>query len=175
MIDINDPQQEQVMVDLETLSLRPNACIVSIGATRFTIADGITDQFSINIDPFDSKQYGAHIDKDTVAWWKTQDPAISDMWKVDPQPLKEALSAFCRWFGGRSIPIYGNSPSFDCVCLKENMYATGVPCPWNFRDETDYRTICKLLPMEYTKSANLHSSLHDAIFQTEHLLKILRA
>jgi hypothetical protein len=175
MIDIFDPAQEQVMVDLETLSLNPNACIVSIGATRFTIEDGIIDQFSVNVDPFDAKTYGLNIDPDTVAWWRKQDPAISDMWKVDPKPLKEALTAFCLWFGGRTIPIYGNSPSFDCVVLREAMKASGVPCPWNFRDETDYRTLCKVSPIEFEKSDNLHSALHDAIYQTKHLLKILQS
>lgn len=175
MVDIFDIEQDQVMLDLETLSLEPNACIVSIGATRFSIQDGIKDQFSVNIDPFDSKSYGLHIDKDTIAWWKKQDPAVSDMWKIDPQPLKEALTAFCLWFGGRSIPIYGNSPSFDCIAIKEAMKATGIPCPWNFRDETDYRTICKMVAVPFEKGDNAHSALHDAIYQTEHLLKILRS
>lgn len=175
MIDILDPEQEQFMVDLETLSLEPHACIVSIGATKFTIEKGVIDTFEINIDPFDSKTYGLHIDPDTVAWWRKQDPAISDMWKVNPQPLKEALTAFCLWFGGKTQPIWGNSPSFDCVCLKEAMKATGVPCPWNFRDECDYRTIGKVIQVERDEAKDLHSSLADAIYQTNHLLKILRS
>jgi hypothetical protein len=175
MIDILDQEQEQFMVDLETLSLETNACIVSIGATKFTLKDGIMDTFGINIDPFDSRTYGLHIDPDTVAWWRKQDPAISDMWKKDPQPLKEALTKFCLWFGGRTAPIWGNSPSFDCIVIKEAMKATGVPCPWNFRDECDYRTLGKLIQVERDEATNLHSSVDDAIYQTNHLLKILKS
>lgn len=175
MIDIFDPEQDQVMLDLETLSLEPNACIVSIGATRFTLQDGIKDTFSVNIDPMDARDKGLHIDRDTVAWWKKQPAEISDMWKVDPQPLKEALSAFCRWFGGRTLPIWGNSPSFDCVVIKEAMKYVAVPCPWNFRDECDYRTLGKIIHVERDEAVNLHSSLADAIYQTNHLLKILKS
>lgn len=176
MKDIFDPELRQVMLDLETLSLEPNACIVSIGATAFTLKEGIIDQFSINVDPFDSKRnYGLHIDPNTIDWWKKQAKEVSDMWKVDPQPLKEALSAFCQWFGGKSIPIYGNSTSFDCVVIKEAMKRASIPCPWNFRDEVCYRTITTMIDIPFVKNDNLHSSLHDAISQTNHLLKILRS
>lgn len=175
MIDINDPDVDQYMLDLETLSLEPNAVIVSIGATKFSLVDGIKDTFSINIDPIESKKLGLHIDPETVAWWRKQDPAISDLWKVDPQPLKEALTKFCRWFGGRSAPIWGNSPSFDCICIKESMKYTAIPCPWNFRDECDYRTIVKVVPIPFEKGENAHSALDDAIYQTNHLLKILKS
>lgn len=173
--NILDPEIEQYMLDLETLSLEPNAVIVSIGATKFTINDGIIDKFSVNIDPFDAKSHGLHIDPDTVAWWKGQPKEISDLWKVDPQPLRDALTKFCLWFGGKSLPIYGNSPSFDCIAIKESMKVTGIPCPWNFRDEVDYRTICKLIDIPFTKNDHLHSALDDAVSQTEHLLQILRS
>jgi hypothetical protein len=175
MTDINDPDQRQVMVDLETLSLEPHAAIVSIGAVAFTLKDGIIDQFSINVDPFDGKNLGLHIDPETIGWWKKQPKEISDLWKVDPQPVKDALTAFCLWFGGRQQPIWGNSPSFDCVVLKESMKVTNTPCPWNFRNECDYRTLTKLIPIEFEKGDNAHSSVDDAIYQTNHLLKILRS
>lgn len=175
MVDIFDPEQDQYMLDLETLSLEPNACIVAIGAVKFNIQDGILDKFTVNIDPFDAKRKGLHIDRDTVAWWKKQAPEISDKWKTDPQSLKDALTAFCLWFGGRTAPIWGNSPSFDCVVIKEAMKYVAVPCPWNFRDENDYRTLCKVVPIPFIKNDNLHSALDDAVSQTEHLLQILRS
>lgn len=175
MKDILDESQIQVMLDIETLSLEPNACIVSIGSVKFTLEDGVFDEFSVNTDPFDCKQIGLHIDPDTIAWWKKQDPAITALWKVDPQPLKTALLDFSTWFGTKSMPIWGNSPSFDCVVVKEAMKATGVSCPWTFRDECDYRTLCKLVTIPYTKPDDLHSALGDAKSQTTHLMKILKS
>ena len=78
---IIDPYLEQIMVDLETISTANNAVIVSIGATRFTLHEGIIDKFSINVDPFDAKKYGLHIDPDTIAWWKKQPKEVSDLWR----------------------------------------------------------------------------------------------
>jgi hypothetical protein len=172
MNNINDQDQLQIMLDLETLSLAPHAVIVSIGATKFTLKDGIIDTFSINVDPLDGRTLGLDIDPETINWWKDQPKEISDMWKVDPKPVKDALTAFCLWYGGKSLPIWANSPSMDCVVIKESMKVTNTPCPWNFRDECDYRTLNKLLPIEFEKGDKAHSSLDDAIYQTKHLLKI---
>lgn len=173
--DIFDPKLVQYMLDLETLSLKPNACIVSIGCAQFSIEKGIIDTFSMNIDPFDAKQYGLDIDKDTIKWWQGQPTEISDMWKVNPQPLKDALVEFGLWFGGRSAPIYGNAASFDCVVLNSAFKAAGIPTPWNFRDEVCYRTICKMIDVPFDKDEEgLHCAVNDAVNQTKHLLKILR-
>jgi hypothetical protein len=57
--------------------------------------------------------------------------------------------------------------------MKESMKVSNTPCPWNFRDECDYRTVCKMFPTEYVKGDMAHSSLDDAIYQTKHLLQIL--
>lgn len=175
MKDILDPKQTQVMVDIETLSLEKNAVIVSIGAVKFNIEKGILDTFIINIDPFDCKKLGLHIDPNTIAWWKEQPKEVSDLWKVDPQPLVYALTEFSLWYGSKSLPTWGNSASFDCGRLEEAFKAAGLPIPWVFRDECCYRTVAKLVDIPYVSSEKLHSAIEDAKAQTNHLLKILRS
>jgi exodeoxyribonuclease VIII len=174
MIDILDEEQIQVMVDLETLSLEPHAAIVSIGATKFTIKDGIHETFTVNVDPMDGKQLGLHLDAETIEWWKKQPKEISDLWKVYPLPVKEAMTRFANWFGGRRLPIWANSPSADCVWLKESMKVTNTPCPWHYRDECDYRTFSKVFIVDFEWGDKAHSSLDDAINQTNHLLKMMK-
>lgn len=172
--DILDPKQEQVMVDIETLGVGFNSVPVSIGATKFTIEDGITDKFIVNIDPFDARNHGLVIDSDTVAWWKTQPVEARDAWRVDPKPLKEALQKFSAWFG-KSKPVWAKGTDFDSVILKTAFAAAELATPWKYYEVTDMRTVLKLIPVEYEGELVPHISLNDAIMQTEHLLKVLRS
>ena len=66
------PTDRQVVVDLETLSTRPNSCIVSIGAVAFNLQEAILDEFFINVDASDCRSHGLHIDRNTIEWWKKQ-------------------------------------------------------------------------------------------------------
>ena len=43
-------ERPHIVVDLETLSTRSNACIVSIGAVRIENLE-IVDEFFVNVDP----------------------------------------------------------------------------------------------------------------------------
>jgi DNA polymerase III epsilon subunit-like protein len=175
MNNIFDPEQIQYMVDLETLSTETDSVIVSIGAVKFSLGEGIIDTFEINVDPFDGRRLGLHISKDTIDWWKKQPKEVSDLWKVDPQPVKTAMTEFCKFYGGKSLPIYGNSPQFDMMILKSSMKVTNIPCPWSHYDEIDYRTMCKMVSIPYEKGDTLHSALNDAITQAKHVIKILKS
>ena len=59
-------------IDLETLSLKPNAHILSIGAVFFCPRTyQLGPKFHIVIDP-NTEQEGAHISASTVDWWFSQ-------------------------------------------------------------------------------------------------------
>jgi hypothetical protein len=172
--DITDPEIEQVMLDIETMSTQPNAVIVSIGATKFSLSKGIIDTLSVNIDPADSRKYGLHICSETVDWWKKQDKDAIAAWRTNPQSLKNALNTFTEFYGSKSITIYGNSANFDVSILESSYKALNISVPWKFRDITDYRTICKLFPdVEVEYSGIKHGALSDAINQTNHLIKLI--
>ena len=63
-----------VMLDLETLSTRPDATILTFGACKFSpykkhdIVDGI--YFRVSVD--EQITLGRHVDDNTVAWWAQQ-------------------------------------------------------------------------------------------------------
>lgn len=63
-----------LMIDFETLSLKPNAVILQFGAVAFNPDTGaIIDTFFANVDP--RNQPGRDIDANTVLWWFAQDEA----------------------------------------------------------------------------------------------------
>lgn len=173
--DIFDPDQEQVLIDLETLSTRKDAAIIAIGATKFTLNAGITDKFYINVSAMDCRNYGLHFSTDTIDWWKKQPKETSDLWKVDPQPLRTSLAAFEVFYGGKSKPTWGNSPRFDMAILESAFDAVGgIALPWSYRDECDFRTLAKIIPVEWEHEGIPHYALDDAIGETLTLIKVLK-
>ena len=85
-----DIYSRQVVLDLETLSTRSNAAIVSIGAVAIDNLE-IVDTFYINVDAKTCKEAGLHIDPLTVEWWSQQDMVARQALTVDPVPLDEAI------------------------------------------------------------------------------------
>jgi hypothetical protein len=166
----------QVMIDLETMSTEPNAVIVSIGAVKFSVEDGIIDKFYQTVDAHDGKKLGLHISQDTVRWWKTQSAEARAAIAKDPMKLRPALEKFSRWYGTKTCPTWGNGSDFDLVILKSSMSAVDMFPPWKFWDSRCYRTMRAVFELDKPESKGvLHNALDDAVQQTEHLLTILRS
>ena len=72
--DFEDPEKYQVMIDIETLSTKNNAAILSIGAVKFNIKSGVIDTYYQNIDASTAKKFNRDIDKSTLEWWSKQNP-----------------------------------------------------------------------------------------------------
>jgi len=147
-----------IMVDLETLSVRPHAAIVIIGAIKFnrfeTWEKNINDEDLKKLDVFyrrikiDScKDIGLHVDEINKEWWKEQDPEIQfeALENPDRVTLQVALEEFKEWFGTDThVKIWGNGSGFDCSVLGEAYTRCGIEKPWKFWMERDLRTIMDL-------------------------------
>lgn len=172
------PTDRQIVVDLETLSARPNSCIVSIGAVAFTLQDGITEEFLINVDPMSCKNLGLHISKETVDWWSTQPKEAIESWKKDPVPLDVALEKFNDFYGPTSVPIWGNGSSFDITILESAYIALNdskTDIPWKFWDIYDLRTLTNILGRKLVKTGINHNALHDSIAEAKLLIDMLKS
>lgn len=168
------PTDRQIVVDLETLSARPNSCIVSIGAVAFTLQDGITEEFFINVDPVTCKELGLHISKDTIQWWSEQSKEAIQSWQKDPVSLQEAMDKFRIFYGNKSVPIWGNGSSFDITILESAIFALGEKdTPWKFWDIYDMRTLTNILGRRLEKTGINHNALHDAIAEAKLLIDML--
>ena len=161
------------VVDLETLSIHPNACIVSIGAVLIEDME-ITDTFYINVDGRTCKEAGLHIEPDTIKWWGEQSKEAQEAWQKNPVPLQEAIDKFTLWYGKESIPIWGYGANFDVVILESAYRALDMNIPWKFWDISCLRTLMNVLDKRLPK-ANNHNALDDATAEAKVLIEILKS
>ena len=164
----------QVMLDLETMSVRSNAAIASIGAVKFEVGTGIIDQFYRTVDLRTCKAVGLHIDPETVEWWNKQSKEARQALLKDNVSLNQALDDFTEWFGRSSLPTWGNGAGFDNVIMENAYQAVGSKRPWRPWEDRCYRTIKNIIQVPADERQGVyHNALDDALHQTRHLLKIL--
>lgn len=160
-----------VMLDLETLSTRPDATILTFGACKFNpysqedITQGI--YFRINVD--EQITLGRHVDDNTIEWWGKQSQDVYDeaFNPNDRISLEQFTRELNRFIVGADN-IWAQGPVFDIVIL-ENLYRQmGLPCPWQFWQIRDSRTLLSSLgdPREKNK-AGLHNALEDCVSQAQ--------
>jgi len=160
-----------VMLDIETISTRPDATILTFGACKFSpydqndITQGI--YFRINVD--EQITLGRHVDDGTIAWWGTQaEDVYNEAFSPEDRISLEDFSKELNRFLVGCTNIWAQGPVFDIVIL-ENLYRQmGLPCPWQFWQIRDSRTLLSSLgdPREKNK-AGLHNALEDCVSQAK--------
>jgi hypothetical protein len=159
-----------IMLDLETLSTRPDATIVTFGAIKFnpyTGEQGAGIYHRISVD--EQIALGRHVDDNTVEWWGKQAEDVKEeaLGEGDRISLDEFCANLNRFIVGAEN-IWAQGPVFDIVIL-ENLYRQlSKPCPWQFWQIRDSRTLLSTHgdPREKNK-AGLHNALEDAVSQAE--------
>lgn len=162
------------MLDLETMSVRSNAAIASIGAVKFEVGQGVIDTFYRTVDIRTCKALGLHIDPETVQWWSQQSKEARDALLKENVSLHQALTDFSEWFGTSSLPTWGNGAGFDNVIMENAFIACGLKRPWRPWEDRCYRTLKNIIQVPIDERQGVyHNALDDAMHQTKHLLKIL--
>lgn len=168
-----------VMVDLETLGVGPEAAILSIGACKFDPeSSSIDSSFYVAIDPVSAIGMGLKVDGSTLLWWLHPDRAeardaylSSERWD-----LPSALDGFASWFGADSLPLWGNGATFDNVILRNAFRTCGLEAPWKYWDDRCFRTVKatsgSVNPV--TVIGTKHHALDDAIAQARWLQDLRR-
>jgi len=169
-----------VMLDLETMSTKPNAAIVAIGAVEFNMeVRSIGKKFYTRVSLASNIEASRDIAANTILWWmKQSDEARAEITSVDNRSLLDALLAFnneiLNWLPPNYF-LWGNGANFDPVILGSAYEKFGFAIPWNFRNIRCYRTAIAILPQqEYIKPTVAHNALEDARAQAIHLVKIWR-
>lgn len=161
-----------IMLDLETLSTRMDAAILSIGAVRFTPAHVLDYTFYSAVTIDSNLESGRHVAGATLAWWVQQDGAAREAFG-DPQArhLNAALHALSIWIGGAAGPddeevyLWGNGANFDISILESAYRNAQHIVPWNFRNVRCLRTIRALAGAETIdrpENPIAHHALEDA-------------
>jgi hypothetical protein len=167
------------MIDLETLSTRPDAMIVSIGAVEFG-PGGLGDVFYGVVDPARSS---GHIDPATVAWWMRQSDLARSIFSQSGDALSATLRALFdfiranRWVYSLtpSCRIWAHGAAFDIPILENAIRREGLVVPWHYRAIRDTRTILDLAGIKVQGSEDSkHLALDDAAAQALAVIEAAR-
>lgn len=160
-----------IMVDIETLAISPDACILTIAAQQF--------------NPFEKQNYddlryyyarvsiesqkNRNVEEHTVEWWANRsESAKKEAFSGDGRiPLSNALSELSPLIW-QSEFMWINDPTFE-VNILENAYKSyNMPTPWKFYLVRDARTIYSIHP-DLVRSQATHHALEDCRRQIEML------
>ena len=176
MSKIHPKINNQVMVDIETLSTRPDSVILVIGAIKFSRNGDLQhfekldkiDVFYRRITIESCTDIGLRIDDSTLNWWKQQNQKAryEALENPDRIPLKQALQEFSN-FIKNSSHIWDNSPDFDCTILGEAFNRCEIEIPWKFWNTRDCRTLFDLGGVSKVNmpSGDEHNAAHDCYRQ----------
>ncbi len=174
---------KHAMLDLESLSVRNDACIIQIGLVPFDLLTGkISDKtFLMNVSRQDCERYGLHVMAETVEWWSQQDPAVWESTQCNPRSLFDTLDTFSTFWTHNMEPnarVWSHSV-FDIPVIETAFHRVGLQVPWNFKQPMDIRTLewlAETRKSHYPDLANdfHHNALSDCFQQIDYVCRIYR-
>jgi 3' exoribonuclease, RNase T-like len=159
-----------VMIDLETLSTKANATIVSIAAVRFDsfknylrtktkVSDLESINLLINID-----DQNRDIDPNTVEWWGQQDQVIVErvFAEKNRMSLANGLKRLAE-FTWNPRRVWCQGTDFDVSILRHAYEENNMKLPWEYWKSRDSRTILDIVEVELERTT--HDPLEDCFRQ----------
>lgn len=169
------------MIDLETLDTRPSAVIVSIGVVVFNRRDSSVPMKKLYLT-FGKKEFrdeqilmGRTVSRDTVIWWKKQEPAAKKVFKEsNVDSISDALDKLETFLTSFDVTllIWGNGAGFDNVITTSLYESYGRDAPWKFWNDRCFRTFKGEhghIARPPTLWATKHNALDDARQQSLYL------
>lgn len=169
-----------VMLDLETMGVGPNAAIISIGAVAFDLVTGeLGQEFYGVIDLQSSVDAGGAIDPATVIWWLRQcDEARKEFGGAGAWSIGDALGQFDAFIEAYAEPgfrMWGNGAANDNTWLANAYRRSGKNPPWAFYQDRCFRTVRSLYPqIAWRNNGVAHNALEDAKAQARYLIDLFK-
>lgn len=170
-------------IDIETLSARADAAILTVGVTPFNMDGEVGESFLARVDWQSNLDTGRHIDPETLRWWMRQSDAAREEIVKPGEHLTVVLSKtvdFLRTHGDeRGYSVWGNGSSFD-VTILEDAFKKEEPfvIPWAYNAPRDLRTLvaaAEALADFDKKSAPFEGTAHRADHDSRHQARIIQA
>jgi hypothetical protein len=168
-----------VMLDIETLSTRPESVILTLGAVKFSPWDEEVDTETglyLRIDVDEQLQLDRHVQQETVDWWGKQAEEVREeaLGEHERTGLNDSVDQLNRFLVGVDN-IWCQGPAFDIVIL-ENLYRQlGRPTPWQFWQIRDSRTLFGVHGDPRDKKATgAHNALIDCYYQAQAVQQIYK-
>ena len=170
-------------LDLETLSTKPTAAILSIGVYDLNIVEAEQPDedrmFYMNVSLDSCLTNGLSIDESTFRWWLGQsDDARAALFEPNPVTLEVLGDSLGKWFRSRLNGPYRvwAHATFDFPILDNALRSVGSTTPWHFTSLRDLRTVFdgkKLHDYKNSAPQNHHAGW-DAFNQGRRLLDAFR-
>lgn len=161
-----------VMIDLETMSTKQGAAIVSIGAVKFDPRVGKIDLKDTFYQKLHWKNQGRHICPDTKQWWSKQSKEARAGLNGTTE-LEDSLFDLGFWLPD-DCKVWGNGSVFDISILENALDQHSMSHPWKFWNVRDCRTIKDLYEslrggFDGKVGGVAHNALDDAIHQAKYI------
>lgn len=159
-----------LMLDIETLSTRPNAVILTLGAVKFDPFSeriDVEEGLDIKIDVDEQTAIGRHIQEETVEWWgrqpkEVQEAALGETGRIGLEQFTKSLNKMMVGVD----QIWCQGPAFDMVIIEDLYRQLGKPTPWQFWQVRDSRTLFGVFGDPRDKGRELaHNALMDCVYQ----------
>lgn len=190
------------MLDIETLSTKPNAVVLSIGAVEFNPETGdIIREFYQELDVQD--QPDRHIDISTIQWWADRCKENESNLDLLAKPKLQRLStlmvlgmlddfindkpdSFLLYNKPKfielerdefKVAVWACDPDFDVAILNNLYESVNIRCPWRYNEPKSVRTIRLLAEMKgitLPKAKASHNALEDCIRQAKEVSTFIK-
>lgn len=161
-----------LMIDFETLGLRPNSVILSAGVCSVPPSLVPEAQWYGEFDALEQEgaPYNRVTDPDTLTWWlaKGYMPTGELSLRDGIISLQAHIANLAQQY---RLELWANGTDFDIPLFYSALDQQNCPSPFKYNSVRDYRTMRKafwevpFLPFEGKK----HHALHDAMNQAAHL------
>lgn len=170
---------DQIMLDTETFSTNPNASIIQIAAVKFSFDHDETEAFCMNVNPKSCvDRYGAHVEKDTVAFWFGQPTEVKNSIFSNQVDIEDALNGLNTFIGNhpRAFDFWIHRSHFDYPIIKHAYIGCDMKSPIPYYNVFDTSTTFRLASVklqDFERVGNEHNALDDCFTQIKALKEVL--
>lgn len=189
---------KHILLDVETLGIRENAVVLSLGAVSFRLEPGqrndydsyVLDGFYVKFDVKDQvRNYGRKIEEDTLNWWKRQGATAREVLKpsVDDVAMADGLAEFNAWirdidgFKFKDSYVWSRGTNFDFPKIESMYHQANIRSGFSTWKVRDVRTYIDILTgsdrgvydvRETPNNFVAHHALHDAAMDAYRMVEI---
>lgn len=163
-----------IILDIETLSRRPDALVLEVGLIAFNRADFVPfDCLELFPGFFPQIQSGRHLCAETIAFHTKQGTLPTQVGDQCPAVAMKALANFIASHKPHRVWIQG--PDFDRPILENLCQQHGLALPWEYWRTADSRTAWNLAFPGVKHDKRPHRAIADCKATLHDLAKSLIA
>lgn len=171
-----------LMIDIESLDIRPSTVIISVGAVGFNEHGPYAEHYW-NLTWQTQIDMGRTVREDTIRWWFDQPDEARRALKLNPCDISLMLVGLRRVYNdGGYERVWANGITFDIAALEHAFSQWSMEYPWKYNAPRDMRLLRDLVPDYFeadfklhTPKVDEHNALADAVWQAKYVVAALAA